>query len=164
MNTRKIADIDVGVIGFGALKLDEYPPMPEDEALALLGRVVAADVTLIDTADVYGLGRNETLIGKALSQAEKERVLIATKAGYTRPNGYGWAPKGDPEHIKKAITGSLERLGLQQVQLYQLHCLDPDVPLRASVGAIRDLQEQGLVRHIGLSQVRWTQKFGQVAK
>ena len=110
METRTIAGREVMAIGLGAMARDEYEPKTEEEtAIELLKYAIESGVSLIDTADVYGLGRNETLIGKALSSEQKDKVVIATKAGCTRPGGHDWGTDGSPEHIKEAIQGSLKR-------------------------------------------------------
>ncbi|MCH8003726.1 MAG: aldo/keto reductase [Nanoarchaeota archaeon] len=152
MQTRTIAGREVLGIGLGAMAVDEYEPKAkEEDAIELFKFAVDSGVNLIDTADVYGLGRNETLIGKALSIEQKEKIIIATKAGCTRPGGYGWDTDGRPEHIKKAIEGSLERLGIKQIELYMLHAPDHRVPFKESLQAFKELQEQGLVKNIGVS-------------
>ncbi|MEK6875979.1 MAG: aldo/keto reductase [Nanoarchaeota archaeon] len=152
MKTRTIAGRKVFSIGLGAMALDEYEPKAkEEEAIKLIKFAVDSGVVLIDTADVYGLGRNETLIGKALTAEQKNMVIIATKAGCTRPGGYGWDTNGSPEHIKKAIEGSLKRLGIKKIELYMLHAPDLKVSLKESLKAFKELQEQGLVNKIGVS-------------
>jgi len=152
MQTRTIAGREVLSIGLGAMAIDEYEPKAKDEdAIELFKFAANSGVNLIDTADVYGLGRNETLIGKALSDEQKEKILIATKAGLSRPGGTGWHTFGKPDHIKEAIKGSLKRLGVDKIELYMLHAPDPEVPLIDSLKAFKDLQEQGLVNNIGVS-------------
>ena len=152
MSTRKIAGREVNVIGFGAMAIDEYEPKTNEEtAIELIKYAVESGVNLIDTADVYGLGRNETLIGKALTVEQKDKVVIATKAGCTRPNGVEWGTDGRPEHIKEAVQGSLKRLGVKKIWIYQLHAPDNKVPFMESLQAFKDLQDQGLIEHIGVS-------------
>lgn len=152
MNPRKIAGRSVPLVGLGAMAVDEYEPAAgEDEAVALFRHAAKTGVGLFDTADVYGLGRNETLIGKALTEEQKRGVLVATKAGCTRPGGVGWDTDGRPDHIREAVRGSLARLGVKRIELYQLHAPDHRVPLRESMLAMRELQEEGLVKHIGVS-------------
>ena len=156
MKNRSIADRNVGVIGLGAMALFEYDPKPSDkEAIDLLRYAVKIGVKLIDTADVYGLGRNEKQIG-ALTAQEKNEILIATKVGCTRPGG-GWGTDGRPIHIKEGIKGSLEKLGLNSIELYQLHTPDHRVPFKNSIKALKELKESGLVKHIGLSNVNLQQ-------
>jgi len=152
MQTRSIAGREVLSIGLGAMAIDEYEPKAnEEDAIELFKFAVDSGVNLIDTADVYGLGRNETLIGKALSDEQKEKILIATKAGLKRPGGTGWHTFGNPDHIKEAIKGSLERLGVDKIELYMLHAPDPEIPLIDSLKAFKELQEEGLVKNIGVS-------------
>ena len=151
MKTRTIAGRKVCAIGLGAMALDEYEPKAkEEDAIKLIKFAVDSGINLIDTADVYGLGRNETLIGKALAAEQKEKIIIATKAGCTRPNG-GWDTDGRPEHIKKAIEGSLKRLGVKKIELYMLHAPDHRVPFKESLKAFKELQEQDLINNIGVS-------------
>jgi len=152
MKTRTIAGREVLSIGLGAMAIDEYEPKAkEEDAIELFKFAVDSGVNFIDTADVYGLGRNETIIGKALSKEQKEKILIATKAGCTRPGGTAWGTDGKYEHIKEAIIGSLKRLGVDKIELYMLHAPDPEVPLMDSLKAFKELQEQGLVKNIGVS-------------
>ena len=152
METRTIANRKVCGIGLGAMALDEYKPVAkEEDAIELLKFAVDSGVNLIDTADVYGLGRNETLIGKAFSDEQKEKILIATKAGLNRPGGTGWGTDGRPEHIKGAIQGSLQRLGIKKIELYMLHAPDDKVPFKESLKAFKELQDIGLVKNIGVS-------------
>ena len=152
MKTRKIAGREVNAIGLGAMPVDEYEPKTKEEtAIEPIKYAVESGVGLIDTADVYGLGRNETLIGKALNAEQKDRVIIATKAGCTRPNGIEWDTDGRPEHIKEAIQDSLKRLGVEKIWLYQLHAPDNKIPLKESLRAFKELQSQGLIEHIGVS-------------
>lgn len=151
METRIIAGREVMAIGLGAMALDEYEPKTEETAIELLKYAVESGVSLIDTADVYGLGRNETLIGKALSSEQKDKVVIATKAGCTRPGGHDWGTDGSPEHIKEAVRGSLKRLEIKKIWLYQLHAPDDKVPFKESLQTFKELQNQGLIEHIGVS-------------
>ena len=152
MKTRTIAGRKVFSIGLGAMALDEYEPKAkEEDAIEFLKFAADSGINLIDTADVYGLGRNEALIGKALAAEQKEKIMIATKAGCTRPDGYRWDTNGSPEHIKKAIEGSLKRLGVKKIELYMLHAPDHRVPFKESLKAFKELQEQGLVNKIGVS-------------
>ena len=154
MKLRLLAGKEVNPIGFGGMALDEYKPKPSDEnAIELLKYAVNSGVNLIDTADVYGLGRNEELIGRALNEAQKKEVIIATKGGCIRPGGYGWDTDGSPAHLKKTIMESLKRLGLKQIFLYQLHAPDYRVPFESSIIALKELQEQGYIKHIGLCNV-----------
>ena len=149
-------DLEVNRLGFGAMRLTGEgiwgePENPE-EAKAVLRRVVEIGVTLIDTADSYGPDVSERLIGETLSPYP-EGVTIATKGGLVRPGPGDWRPNGRPEHLREACEGSLRRLGLERIDLYQLHRIDPDVPAEESLGALSELRDEGKIRHIGLSEV-----------
>ncbi|MEK6950583.1 MAG: aldo/keto reductase [Nanoarchaeota archaeon] len=151
INLRTLAGKKIPAIGLGAMPLDEYGKMPEKGALELLRYAVKAGIKLIDTADVYGLGHNEELIGKAFSSEQKKNIIIATKAGCTRPGGTGWGTDGRPEHIKKAVAGSLQRLGVKQIYLYQLHAPDSRLSLMETIKAFKELQDADLIKHFGVS-------------
>ena len=148
--------ISVHPVGFGAWPLSNVNRPPEEQALEVIARAVEAGVDLIDTADAYCLdehdfGHNERLIRKALDAiGDRGEVTVATKVGSLRPNG-AWTRCGRPEHIKNACDGSLQRLGVETITLYQLHAPDENVPIEDSVGAMRDLQEAGKVAHLGMS-------------
>jgi aryl-alcohol dehydrogenase-like predicted oxidoreductase len=148
-------DLTVRRIGFGAGRLlgPNFYGEPKDpsEARAVLRRVVELGIELIDTADSYGPEINERQIAESLAPYPP-KVAIATKAGYTRPRR-SWTPNGKPEHLRAACEGSLRRLRLERIDLYQLHGPDPDVPLEESVGALETLRREGKIRHIGLSNV-----------
>jgi len=140
-----------------ALSLAERPPA--SQAIRVIHAALDAGVTLIDTADVYCLddsdiGHNERLIAQALGtwSGARGRVLVATKGGLTRPAGR-WEPNGHPDHLKQACDRSLEALGVERIDLYQLHRPDPAVPFADSVGALAELRERGKIRWIGLSNV-----------
>jgi aryl-alcohol dehydrogenase-like predicted oxidoreductase len=131
----------------------------EPVSLAVIRAVLDAGVTLIDTADVYcrsdeDIGHNERLIARALKSwsGPAESVLVATKGGLTRPQGR-WERNGRPEHLRQACDRSLKALGIERIDLYQLHAPDPDVPLAESVGAIAELRREGKIRWVGLSNV-----------
>jgi aryl-alcohol dehydrogenase-like predicted oxidoreductase len=139
------------------LSIQERPP--EDQAIRVIHAVLDAGVTLIDTADVYcldegDLGHNERLIARALKQwqGSQDTVMVATKGGLTRPGGR-WESDGRPQHLRAACERSLRALGLGCIDLYQLHAPDPRVPLSDSVGALADLQRDGKIRRVGLSNV-----------
>ncbi len=128
---------------------------PEDpeEAKRVLKRVVELGINFIDTADSYGPEVSERLIGEALAPYA-DGVVIATKAGLTRQGPNQWLPVGRPEYLTQQVEMSLRRLKLQRIDLWQLHRIDPRVPVEESLGAIRKLQEQGKIRHVGLSEVK----------
>ena len=150
--------IRVNAIGFGAWQLSNVGRPDEALAIEVVRRAVEAGADLIDTADAYCLddtefGHSERLVNKALTTiGSKDEVTVATKVGRVRPGG-SWVSNARPEHVKAACDASLERLGVDSIALYQLHHVDPRVPLEDTVGALRDLREAGKVRHIGLSNV-----------
>ena len=143
-------------LGYGAMRLTGEgvwgPPRDPDGARALLRRVIDAGVNLIDTADAYGPDVNETLIADAL-RPYPDDLVIATKGGLVRQGPGQWSPDGRPDHLRAACEGSLTRLGVDTIDLYQLHRPDPAVPFAESVGAIAELVEAGKVRLVGLSNV-----------
>lgn len=150
---------EVGSVGFGGMALSFEERPSERDAIALIHAVLERGVTLIDTADIYApderdVGHNERLVAKALREwrPSRDRVVIATKGGYTRQGGQ-LVPSGRPDHLRQACERSLQALGVDVLDLYQLHILDPAVPLEDSVGALRDLRDEGKVRWIGLSNV-----------
>jgi aryl-alcohol dehydrogenase-like predicted oxidoreductase len=149
----------VSAVGYGGMHLSIQDRPPEEQGIRVIHAALEAGVTLIDTADVYCLddseiGHNERLIARALrtSAAKREQVLVATKGGMRRPGGR-WEMDGRPEHLRAACDRSLQALGVEQIDLYQLHTPDPKVPLAESVGALADLQRTGKIRWIGLSNV-----------
>jgi aryl-alcohol dehydrogenase-like predicted oxidoreductase len=149
-------DLTVYRLGFGAMQITGKgiwgEPRDHDEAVRVLKRAVELGVNFIDTADSYGPEVSERLIGEAL-HPYAEGLIIATKAGLVRPGPGEWVPNGRPEHLRNALEGSLRRLKLDQVDLYQLHRIDPDVPAEESLGVLADMQKEGKIRHIGLSEV-----------
>src|SRR5437870_3706367 len=149
-------DLPVNRLGFGAMRITGegiwgWPPDREN-ALKILRRAVELGVNLVDTADSYGPDTSELLIAEALYPYPKG-LVIATKGGLTRPGPSQWVPNGRPEHLKQAVDGSLKRLRLERIDLYQLHTIDPKVPMEASLGALKEMQDAGKIRHIGLSNV-----------
>ena len=151
-----LGDLTVHRLGFGAMRIcSGYAwGMPKDRpaALQVLQRVVALGVNFIDTADSYGPEVSETLIAEAL-HPYPAGVVIATKGGYTRPNEGSWVANGRPDHLRKALEGSLKRLRLDCIDLYQFHTPDSRVPFADSVGALAEMQRAGKIRHIGLSSI-----------
>jgi len=149
-------DLEVYRFGFGAMRItgDGIWGEPSDEAACrgLLRRIVQTDVNLIDTADSYGPEVSERLIAEAL-HPYPENLVIATKGGLERPGPNRWTANGRPEHLKRCCEDSLRRLKLERIDLYQLHRVDPNVPLEDSVGALAELREEQKIRHIGLSNV-----------
>jgi pyridoxine 4-dehydrogenase len=143
-------------LGFGAMRLTGPgiwgEPDDLDEARAVLRRALELGVTLIDTADSYGPEVSERLIGETL-YPYPEGLVVATKAGFERSGPHRWHVNGRPEHLRAACEGSLRRLRLERIDLYQLHRIDRNVPLEDQLGALADLQREGKIRHIGLSEV-----------
>jgi aryl-alcohol dehydrogenase-like predicted oxidoreductase len=149
-------DLPVVRLGYGAMQLPGPgvwgEPRDHDEVIRVLQRAVELGVTFIDTADSYGPEVSERLIHEAL-HPYPAGLVIATKAGMTRPGRGRWGVNGRPEHLKAQAEKSLRLLGLQRIELFQLHRVDPDVPLADSLGALVDLQSEGKIGRIGLSQV-----------
>lgn len=152
----KIGDLTVNRMGFGAMRVcgpNVWGP-PKDRAAAhrVFRRAIELGIDFVDTADSYGPHVDEELIAEAL-HPYPEGLVIATKGGLLRPRASAWDPDGRPEHLKRALEGSLKRLKLQRIDLYQLHAPDPKVPYADSLGALADAQREGKIRHIGISNV-----------
>jgi pyridoxine 4-dehydrogenase len=149
-------DLPVHRLGFGAMRLTGKgiwgEPPDHQEAIAVLRRAVELGITLIDTADSYGPHVAERLIAEALYPYPQD-LVIATKAGFQRSGPDRWEMDGRPAHLREACEGSLVRRKLQQIDLFQLHRIDPSVALEDQIGVLRDLQGEGKIRHIGLSEV-----------
>lgn len=149
-------DLTVHRLGFGTMQLTGPgvwgPPRDHDEAIRVLRRAVELGVDLIDTADSYGPYVAEELIREAL-HPYPAGLVIATKAGFVRPGPGRWVPVGRPAYLRQECHMSLRRLGLERIDLLQLHRIDPEVALEDQIGELRDLQREGLIRHIGLSEV-----------
>jgi aryl-alcohol dehydrogenase-like predicted oxidoreductase len=143
-------------MGFGAMRLTGKgiwgPPAHRSEAVRVLRRAVELGVTFIDTADSYGPHVSEELIAEAL-HPYSEDLVIATKGGLTRSGPGGWLPVGRPEYLRQCVEMSLRRLRLERIDLYQLHRIDSKVPLDEQLGALGEMQKEGKIRHIGLSEV-----------
>jgi aryl-alcohol dehydrogenase-like predicted oxidoreductase len=154
--TVAVGDRTVNRLGFGAMRITGRGiwgrPRDHDESVRVLRRAVDLGVDFIDTADSYGPGVSEELIAEALVPYP-EHLVIATKGGLVRPGPFRWDPDGRPEHLREALEGSLKRLGVEQVTLYQFHRPDPAVPLEDSVGELVRLRDEGKIAHIGLSNV-----------
>jgi aryl-alcohol dehydrogenase-like predicted oxidoreductase len=149
-------DLVVRRLGFGAMRITGPgiwgEPPDADQARATLRRVVELGVNFIDTADSYGPSVSEELIAEALHPYPDD-LVIATKGGLVRPGPGRWEADGRPEHLREACEGSLRRLRLDQIPLYQFHRPDPRVPLAESLGALAALKDEGKIRHIGISNV-----------
>ena len=143
----------VSALGLGCMGMSEFYGTPdESEAIATIRRALELGVSLIDTADMYGQGANEDLVGKALAD-QRDRAVVATKVGMVRRDDGSFAGScGRPDYIQSACDASLRRLGIDTIDLYQLHRVDPAVPIEETVGAMADLITQGKVRFIGLSE------------
>ncbi len=154
--TVRLGDLAVNRMAFGAMRVcgpDIWGP-PKDRAAAhrVLRRAVELGVNFFDTADSYGPEVDETLIAEAL-YPYPPGFVIGTKGGLVRPNRRAWDPDGRPEHLRRALEGSLKRLRLERIDLYQFHAPDPRVPFAESVGTLAELQRAGKIRHLGLSNV-----------
>ncbi len=154
--TFTLGDLRVHRLGYGAMRVTGEgvwgPPADREEAVAVLRRAVELGVNFFDTADSYGPEVSEELIAEAL-HPYPEDVVVATKGGYTRPGPGKWEPDGRPGHLREACEASLKRLQVERIDLYQLHVPDPDVPYEESVGALEELQVEGKIRYIGVSNV-----------
>jgi aryl-alcohol dehydrogenase-like predicted oxidoreductase len=149
-------DLPVHRLGFGAMRITGNgvwgPPKDRDEALAVLRRAVELRITLIDTAESYGPHVSEELIGEALYPYPKD-LVIATKGGLDRTGPNQWPVDARPERLREELEGSLRRLRLDRIDVYQLHRIDPAVPEEDQFGVLREFQREGQVRHFGLSEV-----------
>lgn len=149
-------ELTVNRLGFGAMRITGEgiwrEPPDRDAAKAVLSRCIELGIDFIDTADSYGPEVSETLIAEAL-YPYPENLVIGTKGGLVRPGPGQWTPDGRPAHLREACEGSLRRLRLEQIQLYQFHRPDPKVPLEDSLGEIVRMQQEGKIRHIGVCNV-----------
>jgi pyridoxine 4-dehydrogenase len=149
-------DLPIHRLGFGAMRITGKgiwgEPADPEEARRVLRRAVELGINFIDTADAYGPEVSERLIAEAL-HPYPDGLVIATKGGFTRQGPDQWAPVGRPEYIQQCVEMSLRRLRLERIDLYQLHRIDPKVPAEETLGVLKELQHQGKIRHIGLSEV-----------
>jgi aryl-alcohol dehydrogenase-like predicted oxidoreductase len=158
MQTRHIGDVQVSAIGLGGMPMSIEGRPDEQRSVATIHAALDAGVTLIDTADAYHLrandvGHNESLIARAVAGygGDTSDLVIATKGGHLRPGDGSWTLNGSPDYLKQAAEASLKRLGVDAIGLYQFHRPDPKVPYADSIGAIRDLLDEGKIRHAGIS-------------
>jgi aryl-alcohol dehydrogenase-like predicted oxidoreductase len=149
-------DLKINRLGFGAMRITGEgiwgEPKDGETAKKVLRRAVELGVNFIDTADAYGPEVSERLIAEALHPYPKD-LILATKGGLTRSGPNVWAPVGRPEYLNQCVEMSLRRLKVERIDLWQLHRIDPKVPVEESLGVIKKLQEQGKIRHVGLSEV-----------
>jgi aryl-alcohol dehydrogenase-like predicted oxidoreductase len=152
LTTRRLGELAVGAQGLGCMGMSQaYGQGDENESVATIHRAIDLGVTLFDTADRYGDGANEELLGRAL-KGRRDQVAIATKFGFVRGDGGGPAVRGDAAYVREAVDQSLRRLGVDHIDLYYQHRVDPNVPIEETVGAMAELVRAGKVRHLGLSE------------
>lgn len=154
MKLRKLGQgLTVSELGLGCMGMSEfYGTGDEAESIATINRALELGVTLLDTADMYGSGANEQLVGKAIKN-KRDRVVLATKFGILRSEDHSFrGVDGSPEYVHQACNASLQRLGINYIDLYYLHRVDPNVPIEETVGAMAELVQQGKVRYLGLSE------------
>ena len=155
MEHRRLGGLDVSALGLGCMGMSEfYGETDEAESIRTIHRALELGVTLLDTADMYGVGENERLVGRAIAD-RRERAVVATKFGNVRdPDGTFRGLNGRPEYVKQACEASLRRLGIDVIDLYQQHRVDPRTPIEETVGTMQELVDAGKVRFLGLSEAQ----------
>ncbi|GGO51351.1 MULTISPECIES: aldo/keto reductase [Streptomyces] len=153
MPTRSLGALTVSAQGLGCMGMSHaYGASDDDRSTATIHRALDLGVTLLDTSDYYGGGHNEELIGRALAGHRREQAVVATKFGFANRLGEPLAIRGDAAYVRQACEASLRRLGVDHIDLYYVHRVDPDVPIEETVGAMAELVAAGKVRHLGLSE------------
>src|ERR671929_1264577 len=155
MQQRRLDGLEVSALGLGCMGMSEfYGDADEAESIRTIHRALELGVTLLDTADMYGVGHNERLVGRAITD-RREQAIVATKFGNVRgEDGSFKGIDGRPEYVKQACEASLQRLGIDVIDLYQQHRVDPRTPIEETVGAMYELVDEGKVRFLGLSEAQ----------
>lgn len=155
MDTHKLGKsrLDIATIGLGCMGMsDFYGPAEDEKSIAVIRHALQIGINFFDSADMYGVGRNERLLGRALRDV-REQAVIATKFAFVRGQDGSWQGiNGKPDYVRRSCEGSLERLGVECIDLYYQHRVDPEVPIEETVGAMAELVKQGKVKHLGLSE------------